>query len=197
MNRLRLLSERSLERAAETLAAVLGHPVRLAVSEARVVPLGDLARVGAGTDGVVAGARFEITGEGLGQMLIAFPLPTLARMLQTLLGRSGEESALGPADQSAVQEVGNIVVSSFLNGVSDLLNKRLLPTPPEFHYGPIRDLMGEMSAALGADTGTAVLVQAVFQDERGQVLGRFFVVPKVPALEAWLGGCEPKGEGGA
>jgi chemotaxis protein CheC len=197
MDRLRILSERSLERAAETLAAVLGHPVRLAVSEVGIVPLRDLAQVGEGTDGVVGGARFEITGEGLGQMMIVFPLPTLARMLRALLGRLEEGSALGPAEQSAVQEVGNIVVSSFLNGVSQLLNKRLLPTPPQFQFGPMRDLVGGMMAARGPATQTALVVQAVFQDERGQVLGRFFVVPKVPALEAMLGASEPRGEGGA
>jgi chemotaxis protein CheY-P-specific phosphatase CheC len=197
VNRLRLLSERSLQRAGETLAVLLGHPVRLAVSEVGIIPLRDLAQLGEAAGGIVGGARFEITGEGRGQMMIVFPLPTLARMLEALLGRSAEGTALGPAERSAVQEVGNIVVSSFLNGVSDLLNKRLLPTPPRFQYGPMRDLVGEVVAALGPDTQTVLLVQAVFQDERGQVLGRFYVVPRVPALEEWLGGPEPRGEGRA
>jgi len=197
MNRLRLLSERSLEGAAETLATVLGHSVRLAVSEVGVVPLRDLVQVGEGADGVVGGARFEIAGEGSGQMMIVFPLPTLARMFQALLGRSWEGSALGPAEQSAVQEVGNIVVSSFLNGVSNLLHKQLLPTPPQFQFGSMRDLVGEIMAALGPPMQTALVVQAVFQDEGGQVLGRFFVVPKLPELEAILGASEPRGEGEA
>jgi chemotaxis protein CheC len=195
-NRLRLLSARSLERAASTLAALLGHPVRLAVSEVGIIPLRDLARLGEAAGGIVGGARFEITGEGRGQMMIVFPLPTLARMVEALLGRSGEVTALGPAEKSAVQEVCNIVVSSFLNGVSDLLNKRLLPTPPQFQFGPMRDLVGGIMAGLGPWTQTALVVQALFQDEEGQVLGRFFVVPKVPALEAMLGASEPRGEGG-
>jgi chemotaxis protein CheC len=195
VNRLRVLSEQSLERAGETLAALLGRPVRLAVSEVGVIPLRDLARPEEGTDGIVGGARFEITGEGRGQMMIVFPLPTLTRMLEALLGRSGELSALGPAEQSAVQEVGNIVVSSFLNGLSDLLSKRLLPTPPRFQYGSMPELLHGVMGALGPAPQKALVVQAVFKDEEGEVLGRFFVVPRVPALDAMLGGPEVRGEG--
>ena len=128
-------------------------------------------------------------------MMIVFPLPTLARMLEVLLGRSGAGFELGPAEQSAVQEVANIVVSSFLNGLSDLLNKRLLPTPPRFQYGSMRELLHEVMDTLGPAPQTALIVQAIFTGEGGQVLGRFFVVPKVPALDAMLGESKPRGEG--
>jgi chemotaxis protein CheC len=195
VNRLRTLSEQSLARAGSSLGALLGHPVHLAVSEVRLLPTRALGTLTEGTDGVVGGARFEITGEGRGQMMIAFPLPTLARMLGVLLGRSGDGSELGPAEQSAVQEVGNIVVSSFLSGLSDLLGKRLLPTPPRFQYGSMRDLVHGVMDALGPTPQTALVVQAVFADEGGQVLGRFFVVPKVPALDALLGDAGPEEEG--
>ncbi len=195
MNRLRTLSEQSLERAGGSLGALLGHPVHLAVSELRTLPTRDLAMLTEGTDAVVGGARFEITGEGRGQMMIVFPLPTLARMLEVLLGRPRAGSDLGPAEQSAVQEVANIVVSSFLNGLSELLNKRLLPTPPRFQYGSMRELVHGVVDALGPAAQTALVVQAVFKDEGGQVLGRFFVVPRVPALDVLLGGPEARGEG--
>ncbi len=195
MDRLRTLSEQSLARAGSSLGALLGHPVHLAVSEVRLLPPRELATLTEGTDGVVAGARFEIRGEGRGQMMIAFPLPTVAGMLEVLLGRPGEGSELGPAEQSAVQEVANIVVSAFLSGLSDLLNKRLLPTPPRFQYGSMREMVHGVMDALGPAPQAALVVQAVFEDEGGQVLGRFFVVPKVPALDALLGGTEPRGAG--
>jgi len=195
VNQLRQLSEQSLERAGGSLAALLGHPVRLAVSEARTQPIRDLEPLTDGMDAVGGGARFEITGEGRGEMMILFPLPTLDRMLEVLLGRSGAGPGLGPAEQSAVQEVANIVVSSFLSGLSDLLDKRLLPTPPRFQYGSMRELVRGILAAPGPAPQGALVVQAAFRDEGGQLLGRFFVVPKVPALDAMLGRAEPGAEG--
>jgi chemotaxis protein CheC len=194
VNQLRQFSEQSLERAGGSLAALLGHPVRLAVSEVRTLPIRDLATLTDETDAVVGGARFEITGEGRGEMMILFPLPTLARMLEVLLGNSRAGSELGPVEQSAVQEVANIVVSSFLSGLSDLLDKRLLPTPPRFQYGSMRELVHGIMAAPGPAPQGALVVQAVFQDEGGQLLGRFFVVPKVPALDAMLGSADPRAE---
>src|SRR5574337_1393420 len=116
--RLRVLSEHSLQRAGQSLTALLRHPVRLAVSGITEVPLGALPALLAAADGgVMAGLRFQIAGETGGQIIILLPLRTIFRMLRALLGTQEEQRSLSDQEQSAVQEVGNILVSSFLSGL--------------------------------------------------------------------------------
>jgi chemotaxis protein CheC len=195
---LRVLSEQSLERASQSLTALLKHPVRLAVSGITEVALNALPGLLAAADGgVMAGLRFQIAGETGGQIIILLPLQTIFRMLRVLLGTREEPRALlSERERSAVKEVGNIVVSSFLSGLSDLLGKRLMPTPPEIHLDDHAGLMRRVMADLEAQGSEVLVVQALFEDPEQRFEGQFFVLPEMMSLEMMLhptdGGGRPR-----
>lgn len=187
LRRLQHLSTQSMRRASESLAALLGHPVRLTVSDIRALPTSALPGLVEGSEAVLmAGLRFQIVGEARGQMVILFPLPTIFRMLQALLGTPGNPRPLSGEEQSAVQEVGNIVASSFLSGLGDLLGKRLMPTPPEFHFADFPALMRHVTEELEGQESGVLVVQALFEDPEQHIEGRFFVLPEVASLAAML-----------
>jgi glycerol-3-phosphate dehydrogenase (NAD(P)+) len=69
----------------------------------------------------MAGLRFQISGETGGQIIILFPVRTIFRMLRLLLGTQEGPRSMSDQERSAVQEVGNILVSAFLSGLGDLV----------------------------------------------------------------------------
>jgi chemotaxis protein CheC len=185
--KLRVLSEHSLGRAAQSMTALLGHPVRLAVSGIKTVSMGALPRLLAAADtGVLAGLRFQIAGETGGQIIILFPLRTVFRMLRMLLGTHEGPRSLSDQERSAVQEVGNILVSAFLSGLGDLLGKRLLPSPPEIHLDDFPGLMRQVTGDLKGQEAEVLVVQALFEDPEQRIEGQFFVLPEMASLEAML-----------
>ena len=185
--KLRILSEHSLGRAARSMTALLGHPVRLAVSGIMPVPLGALPRLLAAADSdVLAGLRFLIAGEAEGQIVLLFPLRTIFRILRMLLGRHEEPRSLSDQEQSAVQEVGNILVSAFLSGLGDLLGKRLLPSPPEIHLDNLTALMQQVTEGIKGREPEILVVQALFEDSERRIEGQFFMLPEMASLEALL-----------
>jgi chemotaxis protein CheY-P-specific phosphatase CheC len=127
--------------------------------------------------------RLEIWGEGNGGMLVLFPLPGLCRMLRRLTGRSERSHPSTAEEQSVVEEIGNIVVSSFLNGLSDGLGRRLLHTPPQYLYGPVGEMIRHFLTSLGATHPEALVVHAVFEDTEQRILGRLLALPRISALE--------------
>lgn len=192
--KLRILSEHSLRRAGESLTALLGHPVRLAVSEIMAVSVAVLPGLVAAADtGALAGLRFQIVGEAGGQIIILFPFGTIFRMLRVLLGTQEKPQSLSDQERSAVQEVGNILVSSFLSGLGDLLGRRLMPTPPEIHLDDLPGLMREVMAALEGQAPEVLVVRALFEDPEQRIEGQFFVLPEMASLEAMLHGAAPGG----
>lgn len=185
--KLRILSEHSLRLAGESLTALLGHPMRLAVSEITAVPVATLPTLVAAADtGVMAGLRFQIVGETGGQIILLFPLGTIFRMLRVLLGTQEKPQSLSDQERSAVQEVGNILVSSFLSGLGDLLGKRLMPTPPEIHLDDLTGLMREVMTGLEGEASEVLVVRALFEDPDQRMEGHFFVLPEMASLEAML-----------
>ena len=183
--RIRGLSERGLSRAAESLGRMLGHPVRFAGQEIRSLRSSALPALADAVGGdSLAVLRIEIHGEGNGWILILLPFPTVYRLLQALMGIPAEPRDLTETERSAIQEVGNIVASSFLSELGDRLGRRFLPSAPEIHLDDVPRVVRGVLASV-RDLGSDVLVlHAVLQDRERHIEGRIFVVPAVSALES-------------
>lgn len=191
LNRFRAVSDHSLQRAGESLTTLLGHPVRLEVSDIRTLRASALPQLAAeASSGGLAGLRFQITGEAGGEMVLLLPLPTVFRMLRRLLGRVEAPGALSKDEQSAVQEVGNVLASSFLSELGDLLGRRLMPSPPELHLGDIPQLIQQVMEDVKGRGSEALVVQAIFEDPDRKITGRFFVLPEMASLLRMLRGTE-------
>jgi len=182
--RIQGLSERGLSRAAEALGRMLAHPVRFAGQEIRSLRSSALpALADAVSGGSLAVLRIEIHGEGSGWILILLPLPTVYHLLQSLMGIPAEPRDLTETERSAIQEVGNVVASSFLSELGDRLGRRFLPSAPEIHLDNVPRVVRGVLASV-RDLGSDVLVvQAVLEDRERRLQGRIFVVPAVSALE--------------
>ena len=185
--KLRILSEHSLGRAAQSLTALLGLPVRLAVSRVTTESTVALPRLLTTFDaGIMAGLRFQIAGDLGGQIVILFPPRTIFRMLRLLLGTREGLPSLSSQERSAVQEVGNILVSAFLSELGDLLGKRLLPSPPEIHLDDLKAMVRHVTEELKGQCSEALVVQALFEDPEQGIEGQFFMLPQMASLEAML-----------
>lgn len=185
--KLRVLSEESLRRSGQSLTSLLGHPVRLVVSGIRRVPIGSLPGLLGATDtGVMAGLRFQIAGETSGQIVILLPLRTILGLLRILLGRERGSESLSEQEWSAVKEVGNVLVSSFLSGLGDLLGKRLLPSPPEIHLEDLTALVRQVTEDVKGQGSEVLVVQALFEEPEHRIEGQFFLLPEMVSLETML-----------
>ena len=183
--RIRGLSERGLARAAESLGRMLGNPVRFAGQEIRSLRSSALPALAdaVGGGGSLAVLRIEIHGEGNGWILILLPFPTVYHLLQALMGIPAEPRDLTETERSAIQEVGNIVASSFLSELGDRLGRRLLPSAPEIQLDNVPRVVRGVLASV-RDLGSDVLVvQAVLEDRERCIQGRIFVVPAFSAFE--------------
>jgi len=189
LGKLRVLSDHSLRRASESLTSLLGPPVRLTASSVTFVPIGVLATLAATADGdPMVALRIQITGEASGQMIILFPRHTVFHLLGVLLGEREERGSLSDEERSAIQEVGNILASTFLTRLGDLLQRRLIPTPPQIHLDDAPGLMQQVVAELEGEGSEVLMVQATFEDPEERIEGRFFVLPEMASLAPLLRG---------
>ncbi|MFB3817194.1 MAG: chemotaxis protein CheC [Candidatus Methylomirabilales bacterium] len=186
---LRALSERSLVHAGESLSRLLGHGVRLSASGVHLLPVEELpALVANVAPGSVGGLQFQITGEASGSLVILFPMPTIHRMLEALLGRSAAVEAFTEMERSAIREIGNVLASSFLSELGDLTQRRFLPSPPRILLDDLQPVMAETVVSLARLGPQVAVVQGLFEDPVQQIQGQFFILPE---MDGRTGGCQP------
>lgn len=182
--RLRALSERCLNRAAESLGTLVGSPLRLRVAGIDSVTPETLPELAATQNGrQVAALQFEITGEESGFLVIVFPISTIHRLLHRLLPGPPASDVLSPLEHSAVQEVGNILASAFLGELGDLIGRRILPSPPRVRFEDTAELIRDLARSLRQVGSEIVVVQADFEDPSDHIEGRFFVFPEIASVE--------------
>ena len=179
LSKVRDISERSVRRAEESVRRLLGHSLRLTLRG--IHPLSTLVEDAEG--GPMAGLQLQITGQGNGRILILFPLPMVFRFLQVLLGGAAEPRPLREMERSAIQEVGNIMASSFLSEFGDLLGRRLLHSSPEMYIENISQLVRDVATSLRAFASELLVIQGAIEDGEHQPQGRFFFVPEAAVLE--------------
>jgi chemotaxis protein CheC len=177
------LCERGLVRAADSLGRMLGYPVRFVLREVQALA----CVTSPSPEGVaalpVAGVLMRIGGEGAGRVLLALPLPTVFRILQTLVGTPAVPRALSETERSAVGEVGNVVVSSFVSELGDRLGRRLVPSPPEVRLGDYSRLVNDTLAAARLLGGDIAVVHGLLEEPAQRMGGGFLAALDVGALE--------------
>jgi chemotaxis protein CheC len=143
LDALRELANIASGTAATALSQMLGQEVELNVPRALALPLADAVDACGPADAMVSGVVIALEGDIPGLVLLLIPEAHAAKLC-TLLGvEAGSE-----VGDSALCEIGNILGTSYLNGLSAMTGLYLGPCPPHL----TTDMLGAIVATLLAQT---------------------------------------------
>ncbi len=116
--------------AATSLSQMLMSEVQMTVPEVNIIDLSDISEFFG--DEVCALVVFEIQGELVpgGYVLLHLPQKSAIQLTNTMLGMTDMDREFNEMDESAMLEVGNIMVSQFLDATATLLGIVMIPSPP-------------------------------------------------------------------
>ena len=122
--------------AATTLSTMLSATVGIEIPSITHVGLGEMHKHL--DTGLVAHVIFQIQGDvhSGGYVILHIPKESAVKLTNLMVG-SGEPSPdreLTEMDYSAIDEIGNIMISAFLDACAKLLDLVLLPSPPTSIY---------------------------------------------------------------
>ena len=88
---------------------------------------------------------------------------------------------------SALQEVGNVLVGSYLNALAQMTGLRLEPTPPALGVDIAAALLSAVAAEVALETDVALLIETTLGISHEDLAGgRFIYLPTAAGLERVL-----------
>lgn len=119
--------------AATALSQMLGKEVRITMPEVRIMGYNEAIEWIGGPEAVTAGVLVKLSGDVGGIMLSVQKLELVNFILETMLGKgiNGYED-LAELEQSALIEIGNIMISAFVTALSGLAGIHINLTVPAF-----------------------------------------------------------------
>jgi chemotaxis protein CheC len=161
---------------------MLGSTIEMSVPAIKVVDLSQLGEyMGEESAAMVA---FELQGEipHGGYILFYITRDSAVRLTNTMLGLTETNRPLNEMDQSALIEVGNIMVSAFLDATAELLGLVMLPSPPSLTIDMAHAAMQSLIAQLQEETNEVLLFSTELVCEEHRIDSDIIMMPETSTL---------------
>jgi chemotaxis protein CheC len=168
--------------AATTLSQMLGSTIEMSVPAIKVIDLSQLGQyMGEESAAMV---MFELQGDipHGGYILFYITQESAIRMTNTMLGMTEMNRPLNEMDQSALLEVGNIMVSAFLDATAELLGFIMLPSPPSLTIDMAHAVMQSLIAQMQEETNEVLLFSTELVCEEHKIDSDIIMMPERSTL---------------
>ena len=173
--------------AATALSQLLQKEVRITMPEVRIMGYNESIDWIGGAEEITAGVLMRLGGEINGIMLSVQQLDFVNLVLESMLGHTVEDySGLHEMECSALIEVGNIMISTFINALSGLAEIGINLTVPAFAVDMQGAIMAVPMAEFGGQSDYIMTICGNFVCENKQVPCRLLLSPDVRSLNFLL-----------
>ena len=168
---------------ATTLSQMLDSQISMSVPEINVVDISNVSEIV--SDELTTMIVFELQGDipHGGFLILHFPRDSAVRTAHIMQGDQVAPLTFSEMDQSALVEIGNIMISSFLSATSDLLGFIMLPSPPMLVVDMAHAAITSLIAGMTVEVDDVILFRVQLNSEEHNIAGNILIFLEVSALE--------------
>lgn len=173
--------------AANSLSSLIGKPVRIRQPEVRIMGYNEAIEWIGGPEEITAGVLVRMSGQITGIMLSVQQLDFVNLVLESMLGH-GVQDYLGlhEMESSALIEVGNIMISTFINALSSLADIDIELTVPAFTVDMQGAIMTVPMAEYGGQSDYIMTIGGNFICGGKEIPCRLLLSPSIRSLNFLL-----------
>ncbi|MGE3062997.1 MAG: chemotaxis protein CheC [bacterium] len=175
--------------AATVLSQLINKKVMVSVPKVHIISSEDVYRIINNEDEIVTGCLMKFLGDLTGRTLLIFPRDQSMLLVDMVMGKEeGTTTILSEIEQSAIKEVANIVISSYLTALSDFLNMLILPSVPNLviDVGSAVLTSAYIDFAANKDIVFCVETEFSFEEDTQSLKGYLILLPDPVSLKKLL-----------
>ena len=137
------ISKEGSKKVADSLSQMTGMDARIEISKINFLDLEDVkTHLG---DQKEVGIHVELTESPYGYVLFLMsPRDSKQLAAHMVPGDSVQEGGFSDMERSAIQEIGNIMTSGYIDGWANVLDTTIDMSTPTFTYGPANEIIQKM-----------------------------------------------------
>ena len=173
--------------AANSLSSLIGKTVRIQQPEVRIMGYNEAIEWIGGPEEITAGVLVKMSGQISGIMLSVQQLDFVNLVLESMLGRGVENYfGLHEMESSALVEVGNIMISTFINALSSLADIDINLTVPAFTVDMQGAILTVPMAEYGGQSDYIMTIGGNFICNGREIPCRLLLSPDIRSLNFLL-----------
>lgn len=173
--------------AATALSGLIGKQIRIKEPEVRIMGYNETIEWIGGPEEVTAGVLVKMGGQINGIMLSVQQLDFVNLVLENMMGKGVDDYfGLHEMETSALIEVGNILISTFINAISSLAGINIELTVPAFTVDMQGAIMAVPMAVYGGQSDYIMTIGGRFVCEGKDIPCRLLLSPDIRSLNVLL-----------
>lgn len=163
--------------ATTSLSVLLNSKLSMKIPKVSFMNFDDFVESIGGADNVIAGVMSNITGEIEGFVLFAMDIKDAHRLVNRLLGiELSEINAFSDIDLSAVKEIGNILISSYLSSIETLTGISIRPSNPMLSIDMAGAILSFPAVVNSREHDDVLRIESQFEGEDLSIEGHIMMI---------------------
>ncbi|CUX49467.1 chemotaxis protein CheC [Clostridium sp. C105KSO13] len=169
--------------AATAVSELLSANVRINLPDVRIEGFNEAIKVLGNPEDPVAAILVQMSGDMNGIMLFLLKIDFINAVLHTMLGKTvSDYSMLDDMEVSALTEVGNIVISSYVNALSGLSDMEIELSVPAISINMLGGILSVPMIELGYETDKIMIISGEFVLNKHQLDSSLLMLPDISSL---------------
>lgn len=186
------LLHRVMRHVAYNLTDMVGRPIKIKDLRVETVPIN---RLGATSDpeAETVGVYLLISEDLSGEAVLTLSRDDAMYVADWLIeARPGTTTKLGDLECSALAELGNLILSSFLNVVAEFTGTPIRLSPPAMMVDMLATIFEAVAMSAAATADELIIIEADFVNIESDLTIHFWVLPDPAMLTVGLNKAESK-----
>ena len=173
--------------AATALSSILSTKVCMDIPQVSVLGFNDAVMRLGNPEELVAGVLVEMSHDINGIMLFILRDNFAEHILKQMVGEEeGDIRNLSHMGQSALKEIGNIMVSSYVNALSQLAHVDIELSVPQIAVNMLGGILSLPMAVFGVESDKIMIIKGKFTMDDKEVSGDLLLLPDVSSLNVLM-----------
>ena len=178
------MTTKGTKQAADNVEMMTGIPTEAEVTRISFAPIEDVPKQ-IGTDTYV-GTVVEFTGIPSGYLMVLFDEVSAVNVAEAMMpvGMDGDE--LTDRHEAAIEELGNIMTSGFVDGWANVLRTSVDHTPPKLVHDMGRSIVDPLAAQVGQHQEHAFIIDSTMRTDDIEFSAEIHALPNERELRTAL-----------
>jgi len=170
------------------LSALLNAQMKMTVPEVKFLEFKEVGTILGGDEVLVFGILVQISGDINGMVMFLVKPESARTLINGLMGSDSDDIySFSEMEQSALQEIGNILCSSYLGALSGFIRKTVTPSPPVLGLDMATAILSVPAIEFGKMADGVLFIDTVIETPSdASVSGAFLLVPDMDSFNVIL-----------
>ena len=173
--------------AATALSETLSDKIKMTIPEVSILDYDEAIYKLGGPETIVAGVLVKMSGEIEGIMLYLLDLNFINIVFEKLsLDQIGDYTELSDMETSAIVEIGNIIISSYVSAISKLAGVSIHLSVPGIAISMLGGIMSVPIIEYGYETDKIMIIGGKFIYKDNEIYSNLLLMPEIKSLNRLL-----------